>query len=96
MYSWLADGLVGGEQLTLGALWRIRISKEICERFVEAAMEGYVQIVDALWLFGVSRQTVLQRVKSGVISAVYVSSGKRNGLYINVLDAQESFFDNHS
>jgi DNA invertase Pin-like site-specific DNA recombinase len=96
MHRWLADGFVGGEQLTPGAPWRIRISKEIRERFVEAAPEGYVPIVDAMRLLRVSRQTVLQRVKRGVIPAVHVRSGKRNGLYINVLDAQESLFDNRS
>ena len=96
MHRWLADGFVGGEQLTPGAPWRIRISKEIRERFVEAAPEGYVPIVDAMRLLRVSRQTVLQRVKRGVIPAVHVRSGKRNGLYINVLDTQESLFDNRS
>jgi DNA invertase Pin-like site-specific DNA recombinase len=96
MHRWLADGFVGGEQLTHGAPWRIRISKEIRERFVEAAPEGYVPIVDAMRLLRVSRQTVLQRVKRGVIPAVHVRSGKRNGLYINVLDTQESLFDNRS
>jgi DNA invertase Pin-like site-specific DNA recombinase len=96
MHRWLTDGFVGGEQLTPGAPWRIRISKEIRERFVEAAPEGYVPIVDAMRLLRVSRQTVLQRVKRGVIPAVHVRSGKRNGLYINVLDTQESLFDNRS
>lgn len=96
LHRWLADGFVGGEQLTPGAPWRIRISKEIRERFVEAAPEGYVPIVDAMRLLRLSRQTVLQRVKRGVIPAVHVRSGKRNGLYINVLDTQESLFDNRS
>ena len=96
MHRWLADGFVGGEQLTPGAPWRIRISKEIRERFVEAAPEGYVPIVDAMRILRVSRQTVLQRVKRGVVPAVHVRSGKRNGLYINVLDTQESLFDNRS
>ena len=96
MHRWLADGFVGGEQLTPGAPWRIRISNEIRERFVEAAPEGYVPMVDAMRLLRVSRQTVLQRVKRGVIPAVHVRSGKRNGLYINVLDTQESLFDNRS
>ncbi len=53
-------------------------------------------MVDAMRLLRVSRQTVLQRVKRGALSAVHVRSGKRNGLYINALDTQESLFDNLS
>ena len=96
MHRWLADGFIAGEQITPGAPWRIRISKEIRERFVEAAPEGYVPMVDAMRLLRVSRQTVLQRVKHGDLPAVHVRSGKRNGLYINALGPQESLFDNLS
>lgn len=96
VHRWLADGFIAGEQITPGAPWRIRISKEIRERFVETAPEGYVPMVDAMRLLRVSRQTVLQRVKRGEVSAVHVRSGKRNGLYINVLDTKESLFDNLS
>jgi hypothetical protein len=96
VHRWLADGFIAGEQITPGAPWRIRISKEIRERFVETAPEGYVPMVDAMRLLRVSRQTVLQRVKRGEISAVHVRSGKRNGLYINTLGTKESLFDNLS
>ena len=96
VHRWLADGFVGGEQITPGAPWRIRISKEIRERFVEAAPEGYVPMVDAIRLLHVSRQTVLQRVKLGKLSTVHVRSGKRNGLYIMVLGTLETLFDNLS
>jgi DNA invertase Pin-like site-specific DNA recombinase len=96
MHRWLADGFIAGEQITPGAPWRIRISKEIRECFVEAAPEGYVPMVDAMRLLGLSRQTLLQRVKRGDLPAAHVRSGKRNGLYINVLGTQESLFDNLS
>ena len=96
VHRWLADGFIAGEQITPGAPWRIRISKEIRERFVEVAPEGYVPIVDAMRFLRVSCQTVLQRVKRAEISAIHVRSGKRNGLYINALAIQESLFDNLS
>ena len=96
LHRWLADGFVAGEQITPGAPWRIRVSKEIRERFVETVPEGYVPMVDAMRLLRVSRHTVLQKVKRGEISAVHVRSGKRNGLYINILNTQESLFDNLS
>jgi predicted site-specific integrase-resolvase len=43
-------------------------------------------------ILGVSRQTVLQRVKSGKLSAVHVRKGKQIGIYIKVLNNQLSLF----
>ena len=37
---------------------------------------------------GVSRQTVLQRVKRGELNAVLVKQGRRKGLRIKVIDDQ--------
>lgn len=94
LHRWLTDGFIAGEQITPGAPWRIRISEEIKARFVEAAPECHVPILDATKLLGVSRQTVLQRVKRGELSAVHVRCGRRKGLYIKVLGAQPHLFDN--
>jgi DNA invertase Pin-like site-specific DNA recombinase len=96
LHRWLADGFIAGEQITPGAPWRIRISEEIRERFVETPPADHVPIVDAIRLLGVSRQTVLQRVKRGDLSAVHVRCGKRKGLYIKVLGIQATLFDNLS
>ncbi len=96
LHRWLADGFIAGEQITPGAPWRIRVSEEIRERFVETPPAGHVPILDAIRLLGVSRQTVLQRVKHGDLSAVHVRCGKRKGLYIKVLGIQATLFDNLS
>ncbi len=96
LHRWLADGFIAGEQITPGAPWRIRISEEIKGRFVEAVPDGHVPMVDAMRLLGVSRQTVLHRVKRGELSAVHVRSGKRKGLYIRVLGIQQGLFANPS
>jgi hypothetical protein len=96
VHRWLADGFIAGEQTTPGAPWRIRINEEIRGRFVEEAPEGHVPMLEATKLLGVSRQTVLQRVKHGELSAVHVRCGKRNGLYIKVLVTQPALFDNLS
>jgi hypothetical protein len=96
VHRWLSAGVIGGEQVTPGAPWRIRMSPELRERFVEKAPEGYVPLVDAMRILGVSRQTVLQRVKRGELSAVHVRRGRRIGLYIRVLDNQLGLFDNLS
>lgn len=94
LHRWLADGFIAGEQITPGAPWRIRISEEIRERFVQAAPADHVPMVDAMRLLGVSRQTVLHRVKRGELSAVHVCCGRQKGLYIKVLGAQQHLFDN--
>lgn len=96
VHRWLADGFIAGEQITPGAPWRIRMTKELRARFVEDAPEGYVPMLDAMRLLGVSRQTVLQRVKRGELPAVHVRRGKRKGLRIKVLDNQPGLFDNPS
>jgi transposase len=93
VHRWLNDGFIAGEQLTPGAPWRIRITEELRARFVEKAPVGYVPMVEATKILGVSRQTVLQRVKRGELSAIHVCRGKRKGLRINVIDAQQHLFD---
>jgi len=42
---------------------------------------------------GVSRQTVLQRVKRGELAAVLVRQGRRKGLRIKVVDQQPALFE---
>jgi len=96
VHRWLADGFIAGEQITPGAPWRIRINNEMRARFVQKVPESHVSMLEATKLLGVSRQTVLQRVKRGELSAVHVRSGKRNGLYIKALGIQTTLFDNLS
>jgi DNA invertase Pin-like site-specific DNA recombinase len=96
VHRWLLAGIIGGEQITPGAPWRIRMSPELRERFVEEAPEGYVPMLDAMRILGISRQTVLQRVKRGELSSLHVRRGRRNGLYIKALDNQIGLFDNLS
>jgi transcriptional regulator of acetoin/glycerol metabolism len=92
----LSEGLIAGEQFTPGAPWRIRMTEHLRERFVEDAPKGYVDMLKAKRILGVSRQTVLQRVKRGELSAVHVRLGKRKGLRIKVLDNQQGLFDQPS
>jgi hypothetical protein len=92
LHRCLNDGFIAGEQLTPGAPWRIRITEELRSRFVEQPPQGYVPMVDAMRILGVSRQTVLQRVKRGELEAVHVSRGRRKGLRIKVPDALPGLF----
>ena len=70
--------------MTPGAPWRIVITDALCAYFAGEAPEGYVPIVEAMRRLGVSRQTVLQRVKRGELEAIHVSQGNRKGLRIKV------------
>lgn len=93
LHRQLNDGLIAGEQITPGAPWRIVMSDALRARFAGEAPEGYVPIVDAMRVLGVSRQTVLQRVKRGELDAIHVSQGSRKGLRIKVQDPIPDLFD---
>ena len=96
LLRWLNDGFVGGEQVTPGAPWRIRMTNELKNLIVPEVPPGYVAMPQAMRLLGVSRQTIMQRVKRGELSVVHVSRGKQKGLRIRVLDNQPQLFDQPS
>jgi DNA invertase Pin-like site-specific DNA recombinase/predicted DNA-binding transcriptional regulator AlpA len=92
VHRWLNDGFIAGEQITPGAPWRIRITDELRARFVEQAPPDYLPMLEATMKLGVSRQTVLQRVKRGELDALLVTRGRRKGLRIKVVDDQPGLF----
>jgi DNA invertase Pin-like site-specific DNA recombinase len=92
LLRWLDDGFVAGEQITPGAPWRIRITEELRGMLVDNAPEGWLALQYATRALGVSRQTVLQRVKRGDLQAVLTRTGRRKGLRINVSTPQDSLF----
>ena len=96
VHRWLNDGFIAGEQLTPGAPWRIRLADEPGSRFVEETPEGYVDMREAIRVLGVSRQTVLQRVKRGELEAVYLRQGRRKGLRIKAVTTHPDLFDRPS
>jgi DNA invertase Pin-like site-specific DNA recombinase len=95
VHRWLADGFIAGEQLTPGAPWRIRLNDDLSSRFVEEAPPGWLPMLEATHALGVTRQTVLQRVKRGELEAVHVRSGRRKGLRIKVNQPEPGLFDDH-
>jgi DNA invertase Pin-like site-specific DNA recombinase len=96
IHRWLNAGFIAGEQLTPGAPWRIRMTDELRGRFVEQSPPNYLPMLEARMKLGVSRQTVLQRVKRGELQAVYVRCGRRKGLRIRVVEAQPNLFQQSS
>ncbi len=97
VHRWLNDGFIAGEQLTPGAPWRIRITDDLRSQFVDEAPHGWVTMWEAMKGLGVSRQTVLQRVKRGELRAMHLRSGRRKGLRIELPEPAEgtvlSLFD---
>lgn len=93
IHRWLGDGFIAGEQLTPGAPWRIRMTEELRGRFVDETPPGWLPMLEATHVLGVSRQTVLQRVKRGELQAVHVRSGRRRGLRIKVNRTDPGLFD---
>ena len=96
LHRWVNDGFIAGEQPTSGAPWRIRITEALRSRFVDDTPEGYVVMQAATRRLGVSRQTVLQRVKRGELDAVLVRRGRCKGLRIKVVNDQPDFFEHTS
>jgi hypothetical protein len=93
LHRWLNDGLIEGEQVTPGAPWRIRLTEQLKARFTEAAGQDFVTMQEATRALGVTRQTVLHRVKRGEIEAAHVTKGGKTGLRIKVIDHQARLFE---
>ncbi len=93
IHRWLHDGVIRGEQDTPGAPWRIRVNDQLRALFVDDAPPGYIPMFDAMRALGVSRQTVLQRVKRGELQAIHVRNGRRKGLRILVPRTENTLFD---
>ena len=92
IHRWLAEGFIAGEQVTPGAPWQICITDELRARIAPQAPPEYLPMLETTMKLGVSRQTVLQRVKRGELEAMLVTSGRRKGLRIKVVDNQPSLF----
>ena len=90
------DGIIAGEQVTPGAPWRIRLTDDLKARFNAEPGEGFLPMREAIRALGVSRQTVLQRVKRGELEAVHVTRGRQKGLRIKVITRQGELFEHAS
>ena len=93
VHRWLNDGFIDGEQTTPGAPWRIRITEAFRPQLMEQAPPDYVPMREAVRRLGVSRQTVLQRVKHGALEAVHIRAGRKKALRIKVVDDQPRLFE---
>jgi hypothetical protein len=92
LHRWLGEGFIAGEQLTPGAPWRIRLTDDIRALFVDDAPTGWLAMLEATLAYGVSRQTIMQRVKRRELQAVHVRTGRRKGLRIQPPAPTNSLF----
>jgi DNA invertase Pin-like site-specific DNA recombinase/transposase-like protein len=92
LLRWLNDGFVAGEQVTPGAPWRIRLTDELRGMLADDTPDGWVAIHHATRALGVSRQTILQRVKRGELRAVLTRTGRMKGLRIELAAPQDQLF----
>ena len=93
IYRWLREGFIGGEQLTPGGPWHLRIDDQLRSRIVPEVPEGWLGLDEAARTLGVARQTVLHKVQRGELQAVHVNRGRRKGLRIQVQHDQVGLFD---
>ena len=92
LLRWLDDGFVAGEQITPGAPWQIRLTGQLQAMLTDNTPDGWVPLAYATQALGVSRQTVLQKVKRGELRAVLTRTGRRKGLRIELPAPQDGLF----
>jgi DNA invertase Pin-like site-specific DNA recombinase len=92
LLRWLNDGFIAGEQVTPGAPWRVRLTGQLRGMLTDSAPDGWVPLGYASQALGVSRQTVLQKVKRGELRAVLTRTGRRKGLRIEIPTPQDGLF----
>jgi DNA invertase Pin-like site-specific DNA recombinase len=92
LLRWLNDGFVAGEQVTPGAPWRVRLTDQLRGMLTDNAPHGWLALHHASRALGISRQTVLHKVKRGELRAVLTPTGRRKGLRIEVPTPQDGLF----
>jgi hypothetical protein len=93
LHRWVNEGYIAGEQATPTAPWRVRVNDDLRSRLGEKTPDGYVTVREAMRHLGLSRQTILQRVKSGKLKAVHVYRGRIKGLRIQLPTIDRDLFD---
>jgi DNA invertase Pin-like site-specific DNA recombinase/transposase-like protein len=93
LHRWLTVGFIAGEQVTPGAPWQIRLTEEVRNLFVDTAPVGWLATLEATLAYGVSRQTLMQRVKRGELQAIHVRTGRRKGLRFQPPVTQTGLFE---
>ena len=92
LYRWLNDGFVPGEQITPRRSLAHPPHRIHPDLVADDAPAGWVPVQVATATLGISRQTVLQRVKRGELRAAHIRAGRRKGLRIELPARQDGLF----
>ena len=92
LLRWLNDGFIAGEQVTPGAPWRVRLTDQLRGMLADTTPDGWVALHHASRTLGISRQTVLQKVKRGELRAILTRTGRRKGLRIEIPTPRDGLF----
>ncbi len=85
IHKWITDGFIKGEQMTSGAPWEIILTDdEIKCLTAQDSPEGWLSLTLAAKEFGVTKQTILNWIKSHKVEYIYVTKGNKKGLRINI------------
>jgi DNA invertase Pin-like site-specific DNA recombinase len=85
VHNWLNSGFIKGEQVTKGAPWEISLTDDDIKRLTaQDAPKGWLSLPHAARELGVSKQSVLNWVKSKKLEYIYVTKGKKKGLRIKI------------
>ena len=88
IHNWLNAGFIKGKQMIKGAPWEIFLTGDDIKRLAaKDAPEGWLPVSQAAKELGVSKQTVLNWVKSNKLQYLYITKGKKKGLRINIISA---------
>jgi hypothetical protein len=98
IHRWLREGILAGQQITLGAPWRIVLTDDVRRRLAGGdAPAGWVGLTEAARRLGLSKSHVAYLVNSGKLAAVHATVGKRRCWRIDVSSTthgeQERLFD---
>lgn len=77
---------------TPGAPWRIHLTDDVRARFVDQAPDGWLAMLEATHAHGVSRNSIMNSIKTGSLQAVYARTGRRKGLRIEPPAAEQTLF----
>jgi hypothetical protein len=81
---WLREGFIQGKQVAPGAPWQIAVTDDLRKRLVNEPTGDWVELREAAARLNCTRQTVLNRMRSGLLPAIYVQNGKRKGYRFHV------------